>query len=42
MGDYNGSENRTLIKVTIDDAIEADEAFTTLMVMKLNLEETSL
>jgi DNA gyrase subunit B len=24
-------ENRTLIKVTIDDAIEADEAFTTLM-----------
>ncbi len=24
-------ENRTLLKVTIDDAVEADEIFTTLM-----------
>lgn len=31
MGNYNESRNRTLLKVTLDDAMAADQIFTILM-----------
>ena len=35
-------ERRILVKVTMEDAMKADEIFTLLMGMKLNQEENSL